>query len=49
LIQATGATLFFVGVASGKKELVRQDQTKIAVLPRRVGDDGFGLGVRGVF
>jgi hypothetical protein len=49
MIQATGATLFFVGLASGRQELVRQDLKKITVAPRRIGDDGFGLGVQGVF
>lgn len=49
LIQATGATLFVIGLASGHKELVRQDLTKVSVGPRRIGRDGYGFGIDGHF
>jgi hypothetical protein len=47
LIQATGAVLFFVGLASGREELVREDlpQTAIDVFP----EGGGGLRVGGTF
>jgi hypothetical protein len=47
LIQATGATLFFIGLGSGYLELVREDlpQTAVHVLP----EGGFGLTIRGDF
>lgn len=47
LIQATGAVLFFVGLASGRDELVRQDLPKTAVTIFPEG--GAGLSVSGHF
>jgi hypothetical protein len=47
LIQATGAVLFFIGLASGHKELVRKDlpKTAVTVLP----GGGFAVSVAGAF
>jgi hypothetical protein len=50
VVQATGAVLFFAGLASGEDELVRSDlQTGVRVTPRAVGTNGFGIGVDGRF
>jgi len=50
VIQAAGAVLFVVGLASGHDELVRNDlPVSFRVLPRTVGADGFGFGVDGRF
>ncbi len=47
LIQATGAVIFFIGLASGHDELVRKDlpKTAVTVLP----GGGLGVSVRGSF
>jgi hypothetical protein len=47
LIQATGAVLFFVGLGSGYRELVRSDlpRTAVTVLP----SGGFALSMSGKF
>jgi len=47
LIQATGAVMFFVGLASGHEELVRDDlpKTAVTILP----GGGFALSVSGNF
>jgi hypothetical protein len=47
LIQATGAALFFIGLASGYEELVREDLPKTAVVPLPEG--GWALSVSGRF
>jgi hypothetical protein len=47
LIQATGAVIFFVGLASGHEELVRKDLPKTAVTVFPEG--GFGVSVSGAF
>lgn len=47
LIQATGAVLFLVGLASGREELVRKDLPKTAVTVFPEG--GFGVSVSGAF
>lgn len=47
LIQATGAVLFFVGLASGRDELVRKDLPKTSV--RALPGGGFALSVGGHF
>lgn len=50
VIQAAGAVLFVVGLASGHDELVRTDQpVSFRVLPQKVGSDGYGFGVSGRF
>jgi len=50
VIQAAGAVLFVVGLASGHDELVRKDlPVSFRVVPRKVGADGFGIGVDGRF
>jgi hypothetical protein len=50
VIQATGAVLFFAGLASGEDELVRSDlETGLRVTPRAVGSTGFGVGFDGRF
>lgn len=50
VIQAAGAVLFVVGLASGHDELVRTDlPVSFRVLPRKVGADGFGFGLDGRF
>ena len=50
VVQATGAVLFFAGLASGDDELVRSDlETGLRVTPRAVGSTGFGVGVDGRF
>jgi hypothetical protein len=49
LVQGAGAALFLVGLASGHEELVRQDLKKVSLGPRRMGRDGWGLGVSGLF
>lgn len=50
VIQAAGAVLFVVGLASGEDELVRKEPpVSFRVLPRTVGVDGFGVGVDGRF
>jgi hypothetical protein len=50
VIQAAGAVLFVVGLASGHDELVRTDlPVSLRVSPRQVGADGFGFGVDGHF
>jgi phospho-2-dehydro-3-deoxyheptonate aldolase len=50
VVQATGAVLFIVGVASGHDELVRSDLAgSVRVSPRSVGANGFGVGVDGRF
>ncbi|HEX3853078.1 MAG TPA: hypothetical protein VHW01_19080, partial [Polyangiaceae bacterium] len=50
VIQATGAVLFFAGLASGQDELVRSDlETGLRVTPRAVGSTGFGVGFDGRF
>ena len=43
LVQATGAVLFFIGLASGYEELVRDDLPKAAVYPLPGGGGGFSL------
>lgn len=47
LVQLTGAVLFFVGLASGRDELVRQDlpKTALTVFP----EGGVGVSVTGAF
>lgn len=47
LVQATGAALFFVGLATGYDELVREDlpKTALTVFP----EGGMGLSVSGSF
>lgn len=47
MLQAAGAVLFFVGLASGYEELVRSDlpKTAVTVLP----EGGFALSVAGKF
>jgi hypothetical protein len=47
LIQATGAVIFFIGLASGHEELVRKDlpKTAVTVLP----EGGFAVSVSGAF
>ncbi len=47
LVQATGAVIFFLGLASGYKELVREDLPKAAVYPLPEG--GAALSVFGRF
>jgi hypothetical protein len=47
LVQATGAVLFFIGLASGYQELVREDLPKAAVYPLPEG--GAALSVFGRF
>lgn len=47
MIQAAGATLFFVGLASGYDELVRADLPKTAVV--RLPEGGWALRVSGHF
>src|SRR6478609_7956895 len=50
VIQAAGAVLFVVGLASGHDELVRNDlPVSFRVLPRQVGADGVGIGIDGRF
>jgi hypothetical protein len=49
VVQATGAVLFVVGLASGRDELVRSDLVTVRVSPRAVGANGFGFGVDGRF
>ncbi|HEX2670957.1 MAG TPA: hypothetical protein VHM25_08795 [Polyangiaceae bacterium] len=50
VIQAAGAVLFVVGLASGHDELVRTDlPVSFRVVPRQVGADGLGIGVDGRF
>ncbi|HYP77995.1 MAG TPA: hypothetical protein VER12_18615 [Polyangiaceae bacterium] len=50
VIQAAGAVLFVVGLASGHDELVRTDlPVSFRVLPRTVGADGVGIGLDGRF
>jgi hypothetical protein len=50
VVQATGAVLFFAGLASGRDELLRSDlETGLRVTPRAVGASGFGLGFDGRF
>lgn len=50
VVQAAGAVLFVVGLASGQDELVRSDlPVSLRILPRAVGANGFGLGVDGRF
>ncbi len=43
LVQATGAVLFFIGIASGHEELVRSDLPKAAVYPLQGGGAAFSL------
>jgi hypothetical protein len=43
LLQATGAALFFVGLASGYEELVREDLPKAAVYPLPEGGMAFSV------
>jgi hypothetical protein len=43
LVQATGAALFLIGLASGHEELVRQDLPKAAVYPLPEGGMAFSL------
>ncbi|HEX2871702.1 MAG TPA: hypothetical protein VHP33_10605 [Polyangiaceae bacterium] len=43
LVQATGAVLFFIGLASGYQELVREDLPKAAVYPLPEGGAAFSL------
>jgi len=47
LIQATGAVIFLVGLASGHEELVRKDlpKTAVSVFP----EGGLGVSVSGLF
>jgi hypothetical protein len=47
LVQATGAVIFFIGLASGHQELVREDLPKAAVYPLPEG--GAALSVFGRF
>jgi hypothetical protein len=47
LVQATGAVIFFIGLASGHQELVREDLPKAAVYPLPEG--GAALSVSGRF
>lgn len=42
LVQATGAVLFVIGLATGEDRLVRQDIAGFRLMPR-VGRSGFGL------
>jgi hypothetical protein len=50
VVQATGAVLFFAGLASGEDELVRSDlETGLRLTPRAVGSTGFGVGFDGRF
>ena len=46
LVQATGAAIFFIGLASGYQELVRQDLPKAAVFPLPEGGAAFSLSGR---
>lgn len=43
MVQATGAVLFFIGLASGYQELVREDLPKAAVYPLPEGGAAFSL------
>lgn len=50
VVQATGAVLLIVGVASGHDELVRSDLAgSVRIAPRSVGTNGFGVGLDGRF
>jgi hypothetical protein len=48
LVQATGVGLLIAGLASKKKELVRND-IKLGLLPPAPGRRDFGLGLSGAF
>ena len=43
LVQATGAAIFLIGLASGYQELVRQDLPKAAVYPLPEGGAAFSV------
>jgi hypothetical protein len=43
LVQATGAAIFFIGLASGNLELVRDDLPKAAVYPLPEGGAAFSV------
>ena len=43
LVQATGAVIFFIGLASGYQELVRKDLPKAAIYPLPEGGAAFSL------
>ena len=50
VVQATGAVLFFAGLASGEDELVRSElESRVRVTPRVLGTSGFGIGFDGRF
>jgi hypothetical protein len=50
VVQATGAVLLIVGVASGHDELVRSDlAASVRISPRSLGSNGFGVGLDGRF
>ena len=46
LVQATGAVMFFIGLASGYQELVREDLPKAALYPLPGGGAAFSLSGR---
>ena len=46
LVQATGAVIFFIGLASGYQELVREDLPKAALYPLPGGGAAFSLSGR---
>jgi len=46
LVQATGAAIFFIGLASGYQELVRADLPKAALYPLPEGGAAFSLSGR---
>lgn len=48
LVQATGAVLFVIGLATGEDQLVRQDIAGFRLVPR-VGATGFGLSAHARF
>ena len=51
VVQATGAVLFLAGLGSGHDELVRTGESaaQLRLLPRVVGNFGFGFGFDGRF
>lgn len=49
LVQLVGASLFVVGMAAKKKELVRKDVAGWSLVPVRHGTGGAGLQLRGAF
>ena len=46
LVQATGAAIFLIGLASGYQELVRDDLPKAALFPLPEGGAAFSLSGR---